>query len=560
MRNRAQKLVSQPLALAFTLALLALALTATPALAAQETPVAKPATEVTGNSAVLHGELNPNAPGEPGGYYFKVKQSAVTCFPEATEFPEEPYDPAFGNEKEAVEVEATNLEPNQTYSYCLVEEPSSLLSTPLTFKTLPAAKPFVYKGYKGKATAIEVGTFSATLRAAVNPEEQDTTYAFEYATNEAFTGAKTIPGTSTLKPQAYFYEEVPASVSTGSVLGAGTTYYFRVVATNPTGTTTGPTEQLTTVATQEKPVVIGESLSAHNSYEPKLEASIDPNYEETSYSFEYSTKATGEVLEGTIHTLPGAPPAKPLPAFFEEFGLPTSPVGMPGLQAGTTYYYRVVANDKTSEEAGTPVYGPVQSFQADGAPAITTAATGEPAPTTVAVSGNVTPQGLPSTYHFAYIPLAAYEAAVAKGLDPFAASFGGRETYNTKLANETEESFEDYAPHPVELRLEELAPETTYVYALVAHNELGTTYAAPQTFTTAPAPPAPPAPGATEPQTTPPAPAFPGATLPPLVPYTPIAQLNANEAREGKAVNPPPKKKGKAKKRRKAKKRKRGKR
>jgi hypothetical protein len=52
-----------------------LAVFAGSALAALETPVAKPATSVTGDSAVLHGELNPGAPGEPGEYQFLYEVS-----------------------------------------------------------------------------------------------------------------------------------------------------------------------------------------------------------------------------------------------------------------------------------------------------------------------------------------------------------------------------------------------------------------------------------------------------------------------------------------------------
>ncbi len=617
-----------------------LAFASAPALAAApETPVTVNATEVTGNSAVLHGELNPHAPGENGQeYQFLYALSGSRCrIPGETEYLPEPPAVSLGNEKEAVSIEATNLMPDTTYAFCLLEEHEGeeIQGTPLTFKTLATAKPFIYKD---ETPATEVGTFSATLNASINTEKEETTYLFEYATNEAMTGAQTVAGKGPLPAQEFPGQPIPASVSTGSVLAAGTTYYFRVLATNPTGTTTGPVEQFTTVATQEKPTVVSESFSAHNSYEPKLEASIDPNFEETSYSFQYSTEESGGVLTGTIHTLPGAPPAKLLPAVSEEAGLPTSPVGMPGLQPGVTYYYRVVANDKTSEEAHEPAYGPVQSFQADGSPAITIAAAGETTRTSADVSGTVTAQGLASTYHFEYIPLASYEAAVADGAaDPYAASLGGRDTYDTKLSyleEGHELSFEDYVAHPVEATLEELAPETTYVYALVAHNELGSRTGAQQTFTTQartapvavtggasgvgqtaatlsgavdtrglqstvqfefgtsatpganPLVPAVVVPGseagtaesieaalggnlqpgttyyyralATNQDgtgygallsfTTPGFPAaFPAAALTPAIPYTPIAQLDAKEAKEGKAVNPKKKAKGKKK-------------
>lgn len=440
-----------------------------------EAPVAKPATAVTGNSAVLHGELNPNAPGEPGEYYFKLKQSTEACFPEATEFPE-PYGDSLGAAKEAVETEAANLEPNETYSYCLVAEPSSLRSAPLTFKTLPTAKPFVYKG---STSATEIAAFSATLSAAVNPEDQETTYAFEFATNEAFTGAQTVSGAGPLPAQEFFTQEIPASLSTGDLLAPETTYFFRVLATDATGTTQGPVEQFTTRPAAD-PTVISESVSAQNSFEPKLEARINPTFESTSYYFEYSASAAA-VLEGKGTVVNGAPPAADLPAVFEEEpGVLAGPVGITGLQAGTTYYYRVVASDKTSEVEGHPVEGPLQEFHADGDPVLATGAAQEPTRTAAVVSGTITPQGLPTTYRFVYVAAPDYRPGAEECPGGVACAYAaGRSTYDTKLEGAP------YLPNPVVLTLEELAPGTTYDYALLASNELGTVVGANATFTTA---------------------------------------------------------------------------
>ncbi len=465
------------------------ALLAMPAIAAaQETPVTLSATAVTGNSAVLHGELNPGKAGEPGEYRFFYKSSTEACRPEAFSIPEPPGQ-ALGNAKEAEEIEATNLEPNQTYEFCLTEsgENFPFLEGPsVAFKTLATSKPYVYEG---TTNATEVGVFSATLNAKVNPEYQQTTYAFQFATNEAFTeNVQTVDGADPLPPQEYFTQQIPASVSIGNLLEPGTTYYFRILATNATGTTQGPIELLTTQPPAD-PAVISESVSSQNSFEPKLEAHINPNYEPTSYYFEYATSET-EVQEGKGVVVKGAPPAPELPAVFnEEPGLLAGPVPITGLQPGTTYYYRVVANDKTSEEEGFPANGFVQSFQADGAPALTTNPTGEPTRTTASASGTVTPQGLPTTYHIDYVPLTEYHPGATECPAGVACAFAaGKETYDTKLTflnfQNREISFEDYEAHPVELTLKELEPETTYIYALVAHNELGTTLGAPQTFTT----------------------------------------------------------------------------
>jgi hypothetical protein len=259
-------------------------------------------------------------------------------------------------------------------------------------------------------------------------------------------------------------------VSTGNVLTPGTTYYYRVVATNATGSSEGPIEEFTALST-ERPIIGSETVVAPDSLEPALEAKVNPNYQETEYQFEYSTKATGEVLEGTITTIDGA--AK-LPGVFEE--LAAGPVVPHGLQPGPTYYYRVVATNATGSSAGL-----VHSFQARATPAVSAPAAQERTRTTVMVSGDVIPQGLQSSYHFVYITQAAYDAAVAAGEpNPYA---GGKSTHETALEGA------DYATHPVQLLLEELTAGTTYDVAVVASNELGSTTGPSGSFTTSAATP-----------------------------------------------------------------------
>jgi hypothetical protein len=93
----------------------------------------------------------------------------------------------------------------------------------------------------------------------------------------------------------------------------------------------------------------------------KLEATINPDLQPTKYSFEYSTKASGEplVLEDPITIVKGAPPAALLPAEFT--GLSVSTI-LSGLEAGKTYYYRVVAENETTKKTGKPIEGEVQPF------------------------------------------------------------------------------------------------------------------------------------------------------------------------------------------------------
>jgi hypothetical protein len=449
-----------------------------PALATYETPVTLSANGVTTTTAVLHGELNPGKVGEAGQWQFYYKPSTELCRPGAETFPEPP-GTTLGAEKEAVETEVTNLEPETTYAFCLIENGASPFAqgVSLTFTTLalPPEAPTV-----GSENASAVTPFAATLEAQINPNRQPTSYKFEYSTTEA---AGELTGTITTvdgkAPLPAGKTEVTASVSTGNVLTPDTIYYYRVVAENAQSKAehklvAGPVQSFETL-TAEEPFVEEESVSGLKTSEPKVTAEISPNYQETEYQLEYAASKEA-LLEGKGVVIKGAPPAPKLPGVSAM--IPVDPIGIPGLEAGPTYWYRFVATNATSTSHGEP-----ESFQLLAAPLDSTGLSQEATRTTADVSGTVTPQGMPTTYHFAYIPQAEYEAAVAKGEpNPYA---GGKSTYETKLAEENGTSIEDYTAHPVGLTIEELAPGTTYDYALVASNELGTIVGANHSFTTA---------------------------------------------------------------------------
>jgi hypothetical protein len=89
----------------------------------------------------------------------------------------------------------------------------------------------------GAATAVTATT--ATLNGTVSPNKESTTYRFEYGTTTAY-GSLTPAGTSSGNAS----KAVSADI-TG--LAPSTTYHFRLVATNPSGTATGADAQFTTL-------------------------------------------------------------------------------------------------------------------------------------------------------------------------------------------------------------------------------------------------------------------------------------------------------------------------
>jgi hypothetical protein len=95
--------------------------------------------------------------------------------------------------------------------------------------------------------ATNVESTSATLNAKVNPYGLATTYRFEYDTT-AYKAGEAGHGTSIPVPDESIgsgYTEVSVNKAI-SGLQAKTKYYFRVVATNASGTTVAPQKTFTT--------------------------------------------------------------------------------------------------------------------------------------------------------------------------------------------------------------------------------------------------------------------------------------------------------------------------
>ncbi len=320
-----------------------------------------------------------------------------------------------------------------------------------------AAKPVIEGGEVTSLTP-----FRASLSAAVNPENESTSCIFEYGETSAF-GSTALCEPSTLEGEGA--QGISVNLE---MLKAGTTYHYHFVAENASGETEGTEGEFTTLPA-EAPIVESESISSATSESVRLEARINPNYQKTTYQFEYATNESftgAEVVPGT----------EALPEAFEERPVSTT---VSGLEPRTTYYFRVVAMNESGTQDGAPV-----SFETQGTPIVTTGAAESITRTTASISGTVDPGGAPALAQVVYIDQADYEAAVGKGVeDPYAAE-GGRLTSSVTVSEA------DFAAHnvgPFELR--ELKAGTVYHYAVVATNSVGTTIGPDATFTTSPATP-----------------------------------------------------------------------
>jgi hypothetical protein len=169
-----------------------------------------------------------------------------------------------------------------------------------------------------------------------------------------------------------------------------------------------------------------------------------------NYHFEYGTTTN----YGSI---------QPVPDSYAPLTAETIPVSQPiyGLQAGTTYHYRLVA----SSPGGTEVKGPDETFTTLSIPAPTVATGGSEGVTVnqATLSGTIDPHGWNTEYLFEYGTTTAYGADWPTVLVDMGALEG---------------------PQPVVANVLSLQPGTTYHYRLVATNGGGTSYGPDMTFTT----------------------------------------------------------------------------
>jgi hypothetical protein len=211
-----------------------------------EAPEAKPANPIAETEATLHGVLNPHSErtSEPGSAEFVYRQSPTECRGENEKQAGDEKTPA-GGKGEAAEAKVSELSPGTTYTFCLRvlnKAGEEQVSSPATFTTLAVALEI------SGTSATEVTATAAKLNAQVDPGGAETTYHFEYDTSPYTTSAP--HGQSTPEsPSIGADNSLHPATAAIQGLQPGTTYHYRLVATNlksPPGGTDGPDQTFTT--------------------------------------------------------------------------------------------------------------------------------------------------------------------------------------------------------------------------------------------------------------------------------------------------------------------------
>ena len=184
--------------------------------------VTDPATEVDRTGATLNGRLNPD--GIPTTYHFEY--GIDTAYRQDT--PD--VSAGAGSGQAAVApAEIENLQPGRTYHFRLVAE-NALGTTYGNDQTFTAASSPTISG----VYPTEVTETSAVLHASLDTYESDTTYRFEYGPTAEYGSVAPVPDGQIAGSDSR--QDVQVQLNG---LVSGSTYFFRVVATNQWGTTVG---------------------------------------------------------------------------------------------------------------------------------------------------------------------------------------------------------------------------------------------------------------------------------------------------------------------------------
>ncbi len=306
----------------------------------------------------------------------------------------------------------------------------------------PVTLPDVVTG----APATSVTRVSATVSGTVNPDETSvTTCEVEYGPTIAY--GNTAPCTQALPLEGSSPLAVSAELQFAFPPASLVHYRFR--AGNANGSSVGLDNTFFSESLSP-PVVGGLLASGVTQFAATLNGTLKTSEGLVDYRFQYGTSTAYGSVE-------------PIPDNYTPITGETVAVSQPiqGLQAGTTYHYRLVA----SSPGATAVKGPDETFTTlpIPAPSVETGGASSVGVGSATLSGAVDPHEWDTTYLFQYGTSTAYGSSWPTVQVEMGALEGGQ---------------------PVVVKVPNLLPGTTYHYRLVATNGGGTTYGQDMTFTT----------------------------------------------------------------------------
>lgn len=277
------------------------------------------ASGVSSTAATLNGSVNPG--GRATTWYFEYGTS--TGYGSKTGA----RDAGAGTSPVSTAAQVSGLKSGATYHFRLVASSDAGTSRGSDHTFVPVAAPVVTT--KG-ASSLRDST--ATLNGSANPNGQSTTAYFEYGTTPSYGAKSAAKGLGSGRSTA--------NVAIGvSGLAPGTTYHFRLVATNATGTSVGGDQTFTTTGAPGVRTGAATSIAQTTA---TLTAAVDSRGHSTTWYFQYGTTPAYGLRTSTHSQGAGA-------------GAHSVAEAISGLTAGTVYHFRVVATNSVGTTLGADV-------------------------------------------------------------------------------------------------------------------------------------------------------------------------------------------------------------
>ena len=203
----------------------------------------------------------------------------------------------------------------------------------------------------------DVTQTSASVHATIVPFGFDTTCTFQYVDDAGFqangyTGAASAPCVPSDLGSSFTFVQASADLSG---LTPGTTYHFRVVATNSAGTVDGNDM---TFKTAGPPVVVSQSATNVTDTTATLDATVNPNGLDTTCVFQYVDDAA---FQGSGYGTATSVDCSPFD-LGSSFDNQNTSASVNGLKPNTLYHFHVVATNSTATTGPDSTFRTLVSF------------------------------------------------------------------------------------------------------------------------------------------------------------------------------------------------------